>query len=406
MEKSFGLRFFLKNVKNKKNDEKYVYIKITVDGKQKELSLKRTWNPDNWNQNKGRASGTKEEAAALNSFIESITAKVYQTKKAFFDNNRQLTAKTLMNVAMGIEPVNRTILNVFSEHIKSMQLLVGIEYKQRTVHRYKTAYNHLSCFIKSNSATKDIELKAITYDFISDYYYWLRKEKKCSYNSTVKYLILFKRITIICQKKGWINIDPFIGFKTSPKEISVSPLKDAELRAIETCQILRSRLLAVRDIFLFCCYTGLAYVDVKNLKYSNLFDGIDGNKWIEVIREKTAQISRIPLLPIALDIMILYKNKQLSLGNEYVLPVLSNQKMNKYLKEIAELSGIKRNLTFHIARHTFATTITLSNGVPIETVSKMLGHRSLKQTQHYARVLDEKISSEMDSLKNKLKIPK
>jgi site-specific recombinase XerD len=406
LEKSFGLRFYLKQSKTLKAKRRYVYLRITVDGKAKELSLKRTWNPDKWNQEKGRASGNQEDAASLNSFIESITAKIYQTKKIFFDDNRELTAESLANVILGIEPQNRMILDIFSRHIESVKMLIGTIYKERTFRRYKTTYSHLASFIDFKFHCIDLELKLVNHDLVLNFYYWLRKEKNCSYNSAVKYLSIFKRITILCKKKGWIKTDPFIDVKTSPKEVPVSPLSKNELKLIRDNNLICPRLAAVRDIFIFCCYTGLAYVDVKNLKHNEIVDGTDGNKWIYLSREKTEVSCQIPLLKIALQILNDYENHPKCISSNYVLPVLSNQRMNSYLKEISIICGVKRRITFHIARHTFATTITLGNGVPIETVSKMLGHKSIKQTQHYAKVLETKVSEDMEILKSRLKIVK
>ena len=179
-------------------------------------------------------------------------------------------------------------------------------------------------------------------------------------------------------------------------------LTEAELQDMAAKQFPTERLNYVRDIFLFSCFTGLAYADVKKLKRSEIRIGVDGEKWIFTKRQKTDTPSRIPLLPMAQEITNRYQDYPPCVNADKLLPVLSNQKMNAYLKEIAGTCGINKNLTFHIARHTFATTVTLSNGVPLETVSKMLGHKSLKQTQHYAKILDKKISEDMMVLRNKL----
>jgi integrase len=178
-------------------------------------------------------------------------------------------------------------------------------------------------------------------------------------------------------------------------------LSENELQAIHAKQFSSYRINQVKDIFLFCCYTGLAYIDIKQLTPAEITIGIDGEKWIYTSRQKTDTLTHIPLLPPALEILEKYKNDPSCNNKNVLLPVMSNQKMNSYLKEIGDVCGIQKNLTFHMARHTFATTITLSNNVPIETVSKMLGHRSLKQTQHYAKILDKKVSFDMNLLRNK-----
>ena len=186
------------------------------------------------------------------------------------------------------------------------------------------------------------------------------------------------------------------------REVERTALSKQELQTLADKKFPSERLIQVRDIFLFCCFTGLAYADIKKLKRSEIAIGIDGEKWIFTSRQKTETASRIPLLPSSLRIMEKYNNHPQCLNEDRLLPVLSNQKMNAYLKEIADVCKINKNFTFHIARHTFATTVTLSNGVPIETVSKMLGHKNLRTTQHYAKILDRKVSDDMKELKDKL----
>ena len=218
----------------------------------------------------------------------------------------------------------------------------------------------------------------------------------------MKYLANFKKIVLECIKKGWISSDPFIGFKTTRKVVVCVALTKAEINSIVTKKLNSERLEYAKDIFIFSCYTGLAYIDVKKLRRSQIVKGVDGEEWIITERQKTDSPTRLPLLPAAVEIMNKYKDHPKCSIDDYVLPVLTNQKMNAYLKEIADTCGIDKNLTFHIARHTFAITITLSNGVPIETVSKMLGHKSLKQTKHYAKILDLKISEDMALLMERL----
>jgi site-specific recombinase XerD len=200
---------------------------------------------------------------------------------------------------------------------------------------------------------------------------------------------------------GWLNKDPFANYKAKVKEVVREFLSEAEIEQMMNKEFVSERLELVRDIFVFSCFTGLAYIDVKQLTLDNISLGIDGDKWIFKNRQKTDTASKIPLLPTAKDIIDKYADYPVCKNEKRLLPILSNQKMNAYLKEIADVCGIKKDLTFHIARHTFATTITLSNGVPLETVSKMLGHTSLKTTQHYAKILDKKISEDMMILKSK-----
>ena len=218
----------------------------------------------------------------------------------------------------------------------------------------------------------------------------------------IKYLTYFKKIVLLCVKHQWLKQDPFAEFSLARREMVRPFLTDGEITKMANKVFPTERLAIVRDIFLFSCYTGLAYVDVQKLKRSEIIIGVDGGKWIDTTRQKTESSSRVPLLPFPRSILNKYKNHPVCEIKGTVLPILSNQKMNAYLKEIADTCGIGKTLTFHVARHTFATTVTLSNGVPIESVAKMLGHKNLKQTQHYAKVLDFKVSGDMQQLKEKL----
>jgi site-specific recombinase XerD len=201
---------------------------------------------------------------------------------------------------------------------------------------------------------------------------------------------------------NWIDRNPFSNYKTKIREVERVYLSEEEIENIINKDFKTDRLSLVRDIFLFSCFTGLAYIDVKNLTKSHISLGIDGEKWIFTHRQKTETASKIPILPITQMIIDKYEDHPECCNQNKLLPILSNQKMNAYLKEIAGVCEIEKELTFHIARHTFATTVTLTNGVPIESVSKMLGHKNLRTTQHYAKVLDKKVSEDMMILRNKM----
>lgn len=240
------------------------------------------------------------------------------------------------------------------------------------------------------------------YEFITDFEHWLKSQKKCAHNTTIKYLINLKKVVLIEVKNGWLAKDPFTGFKMSRANVNRHALTDSELAKIVEKDFENTRLNQVRDIFVFCCYTGLAYSDVNKLNRKDIIDGYAGEKWLVINRQKTDSQSRVPLLPPALQIRENYQHHPLSVVKDQLLPVLSNQKINSYLKEIGDVCRIDKPITFHLARHTFATTVTLTNGVPIESVSKMLVNSSLKTTQIYAKIVDRKISEDMNLLKGKL----
>ena len=256
-------------------------------------------------------------------------------------------------------------------------------------------------FMKWKYKANDIDVKQMKYEFIADDEFWLKSVRNCDHNTSIKYLSNFKKIVHICIKNGWLTRDPFVGFKLTKREVERPFLVEEELTRIINKEFVMPRLRQVRDIFIFCCYTGLAYADVEKLTREEITIGIDSEKWIWTSRQKTDSATRVPLLPPALEILDRYKDDPQCMNNGRLLPVLSNQKMNSYLKEISDACEITKKMTFHTARHTFATTVTLTNGVPIETVSKMLGHRNLKTTQHYAKILDLKVSEDMKVLRSK-----
>src|SRR5690606_9324781 len=321
--------------------------------------------------------------------------------KSLFKKDISITSENLKNELFGKSETKRMLVPIFLDHNNKVESLLGQEYAPGTLERYKTSLKHTVDFMKSKYAITDIDIKEIDHASIMDYEFYLRSVRKCNNNTAVKYLKNFKKIIRLCIANGWLDRDPFVNYKPKVREVEREFLSQEEVLTIYTKQFKTERLNLVKDIFVFSCFTGLAYIDVKNLTKSNIHIGIDGGKWIFTHRQKTETASRIPLLPIAEQIIQKYKNHSQYINEDKLLPILTNQKMNAYLKEIADVCEIEKDLTFHIARHTFATTITLTNGVPIESVSKMLGHKNLKTTQHYAKVLDRKISDDMRILKNK-----
>lgn len=402
LESSFGLFFFLKQPKNQKNDERYVYLRITVDGVAKEISTKRIWQESRWDGKAGRPKGNKEDAASLSSALDALRMQVYATKNKLLLGGKAVTSAAIKDVLTGKNEENRMLLDLLEIHNQRMESLIGKEYALNTLKKFKTTLKQTRIFVQSKYGQDDIAISDLNYEFISDFSYWLKTTQSCDQNSVIKYVKNIKKIVLDCIKKGWLQRDPFIGFKLSAKEVQIIPLSQEDLTKLTEKEFSIMRLKLVRDIFLFSCYTGLAYVDVCNLRKEQIVKGFDGEQWIMTCRKKTETPTRVPLLPQALSIIEAYKDYSRCVDGGFVLPILTNQKMNAYLKEIADICGVTKRLTFHIARHTFATTVTLGNGVPIETVSKMLGHKNLKQTQHYAKIMDIKISQDMRALRGKL----
>ena len=401
MSKTFGLLFYLKKSKASASGTLPIYLRITIDGKRTEISTKRTIEIKKWSVEANKAIGRTEDIRELNAYLDSLVSKVYQCQRDLIQDNKEVTTETLKNKFLGIEENQVTLINLFKDHNKQVEKLIGNGYSAGTLERYKTVCKHLQEFMKHRYNVSDFRLNKINHKFITDFEFYLKSERECAHNSTIKYIKNFKKIVRIAIANDWIVKDPFLNYKVQLKEVKREFLSEEEMQTMLEKDLHTHRLELVRDIFIFCCYTGLAYSDVKKLSKDSLVIGIDGEKWIKTNRTKTGTRSSIPLLPPAMKILKKYENSPLSVSKGVLLPVLSNQKSNAYLKEIADLCGIKKNLTTHLARHTFATTVTLSNGVGIESVSKMLGHTSIKTTQHYAKILDSKVSDDMAILKQK-----
>lgn len=404
MVRTFHHTFFLKKPKNyKEKDPKFIYLRITVDGQRAEFATGRSINPDSWSDGHISVSKRTDEIKELDSYLKALDQKLYEAHQALIRENKTITAETLRNKFTGVDDKPRMLVPIFQKHNDEVEALVPQEFSAGTLERYKTSLSHTQEFIKWKYNVSDIDIRNINHEFITDYDFYLRSVRKCANNTTVKYIKNFKKIIRICIANGWLDRDPFVNYKTKLKEVERPFLSQDELEIIMNKHFKTVRLNQVKDIFLFSCFTGLAYSDVKKMSYENIATGIDGEKWLFINRTKTDTASRIPLLPTALEILDKYKGHPQCINNQKLLPVLSNQKMNAYLKEIADTCEINKELTFHIARHTFATTVTLNNDVPIESVSKMLGHKNIRTTQHYAKLLDKKVSNDMQALRDKFK---
>lgn len=394
--------FYLKKPKNYVTGPMPVYMRITVNGQRAETSTSRECEPSNWNSAAGRMKGVKENVRTFNYYLDTLKTQVDDAHTALIKAEEVLTAEVLKNKFLGKEEKTRMLIEVFQEHNDRFAKLVGKETSKGTLSRYTISLSHTQRFIKWKYNLSDVSVKKVDHEFITDYEYWLRTERKCANNSAVKYIKNFKKIVLICLDNGWIDKNPFLKYKGKTKRVHRLCLEQEELQILEEKQFASQRLEQIKDFFLFSCYTGLAYVDIKKLERKNISNRYDGEIWIMTNRQKTDLPTHIPLLPQAIEIMRKYEDHPKCSNTGVVFPVPSNQKVNDYLKEIAGLCGIKKELTFHIARHTFATTVTLANDVPIESVSVMLGHSNIKTTQEYAKVLNMKLSRDMQSLRTKM----
>ena len=401
MKTNFSLLFYMKKQKNYQSGKAPIYLRITVDGKRCEVTTGRSCDPLQWNTTSGRCNGKKDEVKSLNAYLDDLQNKVFEAHRQLTEKDDTITAEKLRDQFQGKVAKQRTLIDIFKDHNQKMEALVGREFSKGTAERYRTSLKHTVEFLQWKYKISDIDIRKVNFDFITEYDFYLRSVRKCANNSAVKYLKNFGKIIRICLSNGWLVVDPFARYKNKIKKVERVYLTEQEIESMANKELASERLEQVRDIFLFCCFTGLAYIDVKNLKSCNVVTGVDGDKWISIKRQKTNTPSRIPLLPVASALLNSYRDNPTCLNTGMLFPVSSNQKMNSYLKEIADFCGIKKPITFHIARHTFATTVTLLNGIPIESVSKMLGHTNIQTTQHYAKILDIKVGADMALIKER-----
>ena len=401
MNTKLSVLFFVKRTKTNVDGLLPIFIRVTVNGSRIEFSTKRVTTSEKWSIEGNRMKGTSAESKATNSYLDTLKAKVYDYQQQLIREDEEVNVENMRNKIMGVEKRKHMIVGIFQNHNNEIRSLIGKGYAAATLVRYETSLKHTVDFIKWKYRISDIDIKKIDHEFITSYEFYLKSVCNCCQNTASKYIKNFGKIIRICLANGWLDKNPFINYKGKEVEVERAFLSMEEIETMFNKVLATDRLNLVKDIFLFSCFTGLAYADVKKLSRKNIGFGVDGERWIFINRTKTDTRSNIPILPIAAVILDKYEDHPQVVNQEKLLPILSNQKMNAYLKEIADVCGITKELTYHIARHTFATTVTLSNGVPIESVSKMLGHKNLKTTQHYAKILDLKVSIDMRILKDK-----
>jgi site-specific recombinase XerD len=402
MSATITISFYARQSRAKADGQAPVFMRVKLGADYFDTNTKISIAPNNWSSAAGKAKGTQEQAKFTNSLLESFRSKALDIQRQLMLERKQIRIDVIKKIWFGISTERpHMLMEIFEHHNNQMKELIGKEFSPLTYERYVTSKRHTQEFLKWKLKVSDLDINELNYEFITDYEFWLKSIRNCDHNTSMKYLSNFKKIVNICLKNGWLQRNPFFGFKMTKREIERPYLTIEELNRIASKTFIAPRINQVRDIFLFCCYTGLAYADVKKLSRAEISVGIDGDKWIFTHRQKTESATRLPLLPPAQEILERYAEHPQCINEGRLLPVLSNQKMNGYLKEIADMCGITKKMTTHTARHTFATTVTLTNGVPIETVSKMLGHKNLKTTQHYAKILDLKISEDMRVLKSK-----
>jgi len=401
---TFGIQFIIRQDKLK-NDKAPIYARITVNGEIIHFALKQWVNPMIWDARRGASKGKGDAAKNINNGLDQVRLTLGNCYQQLLIKGKLITPDAIKDAFFGTDSAEPNTLSRLIEYHNEQ---AKHELTWSTLKHYYVTQRYLTKFMEKRFRKSDVLLQEINYKFIADFETFLRAHKPLDHqkpmnnNGVMKHLIRVRKMTNLGIKVDWIVDDPFKKYKIRHQKVDKDFLTEKELESIEKKKFDIERLMIVKDVFIFCCYTGLAYVDVTNLTLDHIVTGIDGKDWIKISRQKTGIPVNMPILPVAKLIMNKYLNHYRSNKLETIFPVFSNQKVNSYLKEIADLCGIKKNISFHIARHTFATTVTLSNGVPIETVSKMLGHTKIATTQIYARVLEKKISEDMDFLRTRL----
>jgi integrase len=399
----FAIMFYIKRTKLTAQGECPIYARITINGERIEFSINETILPKLWNNSTQRAKATEKKGIELNDSIQSVIDKLRSCKRQLEEDLKPITARNVRNLYFDNDDTSVFLLEKFMEHNQRCEKLVGIDIRYGTLERYNTAYKHVKDFIWNKYKINDVLFVEVNYQFLRDFEYYLKTERKCANNTTMKYIRNFHKIVKIGLANGWIKNDPYANFKYKFQEVKTYFLDDDELDRIMKKRFEIPRLDLVKDAYLFCCFTGLAFSDVKTVTKDNLMN-IDGVTWLYKRRVKTDVESRIPLSMVPLKLIEKYKDNPTCIEKGTLFPVFTNQKMNAYLKEIADLCSIKKPLTTHSARHTFATTVTIANNMSIESVSKMLGHTSIKMTQRYSRIVDRLLKEDMGKLEGKYDI--
>lgn len=399
---TFKICFYIQKSRIAKEGQVPVLLRVTVNGQRVVLSVNLKVNPKNWNAVARRSIANTRMDDELNARLDTIRLRLMQIYREMELDKETITAQKIIDKYLGRDdkPVIM-LLDIFREHNERCHKLAGNGMSPATVERYETSYRHTALFIEHTYNKKDVPINNVDHKFITDYEFWLRTERKCNHNSATKYLKNFKKIIRIALANDYISKDPFINIRFKLDEVERDFLEDHEIKAMIEKPITIPRLAQVRDVFIFSVFTGLAFSDLKGLKPEHLVRDNNGNLWIRKARQKTKNMCNIPLLDPARQILERYIDHPECVTKGVLLPMLCNQKYNTYLKELAVVCGINKEIITHTGRHSFATSVALANGVSIENVAKMLGHSNTNMTRHYARVLDKSIKRDMALVNSK-----
>jgi Site-specific recombinase XerD len=395
IQTTFSLLFVIRKHRLLKNGEASIYLRITVNGEVADITTKRSVRPEMWDQRRECSLGKLHRDKELNHYLETLKTRFYQIHREFEIDGIRITAKALRDRYYGKDDSCKTIVEIYKEHNEKCRALIGIDFTKSTVEKFDTSLSHLREYMKHQYGKEDMLLSEINGQYIAEFDFYLKTVRKCQNNSCIKHLKNLKKIVRIALANDWMKKDPFYGIQFKHEESHVEFLTQEELERVINKEFEIPRLALVRDIFVFCAFTALAFIDVKNLTPDHLMKDNNGALWIRKPRQKTGNMCNIPVLSVAKKLIDKYNGHPECVKKGVLLPVLSNQKLNSYLKEIADLCGITKRLSTHVARHTAATVVFLANNVSMDNVAKILGHSNTKMTRHYAKVLDSSIMRDM-----------
>lgn len=402
MRQTFNVLFFIRKTRTVKSGETPIMLRISIQGQLAEIQLKRTVKPTQWNQKKERCTGKDAASLEINRYLESVKLRLFDIHRTMEQEDKLINPYEIKRKFLGLDNEHKLFFEVFQEHNDKCRELIGKDYAKVTVSRFNTCLKYFREMALKKYHMKDIPLKELTHAIIQDYIHFLKTEKDLQENTLIRYMKAVKKITNLAIANDWMSKNPFSNIRFHEPEVHKDFLTKEELNVLwkKTFEIPRMEL--VRDAFLFQCYSGLAFIDLSELKAEHIVEDNQGNLWIRKARQKTNVMCNVPLLDIPIQILEKYKEHPLCNKSGKLLPILSNQKMNSYLKELADVCRIKKKLTTHPGRYTFSTVVTLANNVSLENVAKMLGHTSTRMTQRYAKVLDQSILRDMQNVRESM----
>ena len=405
LNQTFSILFWLNKAKMNKQGLIPIWIRITVDGKRAECSTQKQIHPKFWDAENNKVLDKYSESRSINDYLTLVKADILKRYNILLSTKDFVTPEDVKNNYKGVKEVKKTFLQLFKQYNQQLTERKEIEDLSEGRHkRFEILLGKCEAFIKYKFKRSDVVLEELKLNFIVEFEHYLRTVEKIGHNTSMKYAKDLKQVMKYGAMLEYIPTSPFEHFQCSYRKVKREFLDQDELDALYKKEFSVKRLEEVRDCYLFSCYTGYAYSDAEALTPDDIAIGIDGEKWIIRNRIKTDTTENVPLLPIPLEIIEKYKKHDYCKATKKLLPMNSNQRYNAYLKEIADVCGIKKKLTTHTARHTFATTVLLINDVPMETAMELLGHTDIRTTQIYGKIVQKKVSADMKKLKDKLSI--